>query len=134
MTDTVMEGERALIRFSPFTPEGLERNIQEQVGVDKVKGVVPRWGFSAYVATRFKGESEAEMLERVCDEVPLRGKHVAVVPESVLEDYGLTALLDEPPPNHRLVGCGTLAELPDLEQVAVLLSGARKPNPNWKRS
>lgn len=123
---------RYVLRFAPFTTEGIERNIQRQVDGDRAKRRPPRWGVSAFAEAPRDDETLEQMLARVCQEAPVGGKNVAVIPEEELLAHGLVAHIDVPPPHHVLIGDPDLSESTDLTQLAGIWSDRKVRNPAWE--
>lgn len=128
------EGDRFVLRFSPFSADGLSRTMSRQADLDLTAGRTPRrWGVSAYTGTPSAGESVDEMVVRVCLDVPVGGRTVAVVGEAKLYDHGFVIHRDEPPLGHVLLGNATLTPIDDVGALAAVLSAARRRNPAWKK-
>lgn len=125
---------RYVLRFSPFTVDGLRRTAQAQVDIDRNLGRKPqRWGISAFTGTPHGSESVDMMVIRVCHEVAAGGRRVAVVPEEELRASGFWVHDVPPPEGHVLIGDQGLTESADLPILSALWLSMRRPNPAYKK-
>ncbi|WP_157759655.1 hypothetical protein [Cellulosimicrobium cellulans] len=129
----VEPSERLVLRFSPFSQDKLLESVQRQAAVDRDKEREERWGLSVYVADIRSGEDRDDVVARVCEEVPVGGRIVAVVPEVALREQGFSAVAAEPPPGHYLLGNDGLATVPDTAKLEQVFSTCRTRNPAFKK-
>jgi len=81
------------------------------------------------------GESLLDAVARICAGSKLSGgKKVAVVTGAILRQAGFEVVQDPTAtePLHHLVGEDPFSEIPNVEELASLLSICRMDNPKWK--
>lgn len=123
-------GAHLIVRFSPFTAEGIEKNANATVAHDRMNNrVPPRYGVSAFGCVQQPDESVDEAIFRICEVANKNGRKVAVLTADQLDAAGLVAHWDEPPPMHHLVGSSTLESPPDYNLLSELLNENRRDNP-----
>lgn len=122
-----------MLRFSPFSQDKLLESVQRQAAVDRDKEREERWGLSVFVVEVAPGEDQDAVVTRVCEEVPVSGRTVAVVSEATLREHGFSAVADEPPPGHYLLGNDGLATVPDTAVLESLLAAGKTRNPAFKK-
>lgn len=120
-----------VIRFSPFSVDGLLRNAETTYRDDKLHGREPRRGVSVYAESPQEGESVDETIARVCRGAPVGGKTISTVLASVLVEAGLPVVVDEPPAHHHLVMLQDDGADADADRLHGLLQVARRRNPAW---
>ncbi len=125
---------RYVLRFAPFTLDGLARSAQKQYDYDlEGSRVPPRWGVSAFAGTPREGENVDLMVERICREAPANGRQVAVGSARDLEEAGYRLHDDEPPAGHVLIGDDELTQGGDFDELARLWSSQRRRNPGFRK-
>lgn len=118
-----------IVRYSPFSPEGVEKNAHGTVAEDLECGREPRWGVSAFGAQQLEDESLEEVVVRICHVADKRGKTIAVLTRQDLESIGMVASPDEPPELHHLIGVDEMREQPDYAALSRLMDERRIRNP-----
>ncbi|GGI43947.1 hypothetical protein GCM10010932_02140 [Agromyces flavus] len=128
------DGSAIVVRFAPFTREGLEKSAAKQALSDQAKGRPARRGVSVFATHVDVGESLDDAVRRICEHASrfCGGERVAVVAESTLNQEGYALHLSEPPDAHYLVGTADLSELPDFSRLAELLRDDRRDNPGFR--
>lgn len=128
----VTGGDVYVIRFAPFTSQGLARNARTTALDDSANSRSQRWGVSMFYCHSGSIEHLDEAIRAVCADAPVTGKRIEVVRLDVLEDAGFVVYDDQPPPAHCLVGEGNLESSPDVESLAAVMDVGRRDNPAWE--
>jgi hypothetical protein len=124
-----------VVRFGPFTADGCRKNAEGTYVEDVERGgVQPRFAISVYAIEPAEGEDEAAAITRLCLEVPVGGKSVAVITRADLESEGWRLEMDVPPAHHYLIGQDDFSQMPDIDGLALIWSTCRRANPAWKKS
>ena len=123
------------MRFSPFSGPKLAENAEGTYKDDRDRGRTPRYGVSVIAGYCEPNESIQQAVARICANSGLSGgRKVAVVTGSILRQAGFDLVEDATAtePLHHLVGEDPFSEIPNVEQLASLLSICRIDNPKWK--
>lgn len=123
------DGHLLIVRFSPFSADKCRENAQATFDSDLDEGRPGRYGVSTSGITVRPGESMDAAIIRLRTMVSLRGKHVAPVWASVLEEQGWTVVPDMPPDAHYLIGRGDLTAMPDFADLALIWANAKRVCP-----
>lgn len=121
-----------VVRFSPFSSEGMARNIRKDHTIDVANAHVPaRYRLSVFVTSPQPGEGIVEAADRLCLEMVSiagapNGDRISVVEGRILNDAGFRTHVDEPPLGHYVVGKSDHTEMPDTDALAEIFSQRRK--------
>lgn len=130
------DGSEVVVRFSPFSEEGLTANAEQTHVIDTRDGThPPRYGVSVVAGRCEDGETFEEAVARIAGESTLNGKTIAVMLGSQLRDAGLDLVSDPVPTvkRHYLVGEAPFQAMPNISALASLVEHGRMRNPGWKK-
>lgn len=125
-----------MIRFTPVTPEGLEKNARGTYLDDLDFGKEPpRYGISVLAGWCQEDETFDETVTRILGTTSLVGRTIAVTTGNKLREIGLEVVEDvtEREPCHHLVGEDPFTAPPRVDLLASLLDNCRRSNPAWKK-
>lgn len=128
-----------VVRFSPFTAEGMKRHAEKDRVKDLAAELPPQWRISVFGTIRTEGETLSEAGQRLCvdllevDGAP-NGERISVVSAGTLGREGFSVYLDEPPRGHYVVGVGDLTQMPDFEALSQCFGpNTRHKNPAFEK-
>jgi hypothetical protein len=127
------DGSPIVIRFAPFTAQGMMNSARKQYERDLDDGVPPRLGVSVFAQDASAGESVHVILEALCRiALPTGGPKVAMISKNELLATGHTTHEAPPDACHYLMGRPNLSDVPDTVAIADLLKEARYDNPAYE--
>lgn len=133
---TGCDGSEVVIRFTPLSPAGLEKNATGTYLDDLEFGrTPPRYGVSVIAGWCLAGESLDQAVARILQTTSLSGRTIAVTTGNKLREIGLDIVEDatDREPSHHLVGEDPFTEPPRVDLLASLLDNCRRSNPAWKK-
>jgi hypothetical protein len=130
-------GELIVVRFSPFSVDGLIRAAEDDHAIRVSKGLSGDYSVSSFAKRSSEGSSPDDLIEAICREAPCSGKMVAVVLESELQAVGFsvreTEREMEAGHDHVDIVLGNNLIPADVERLSALLSSKKRRNPAWKK-
>jgi hypothetical protein len=123
-----------IVRFSPFSVAGCQKNAQGTFDDDIANGRPGRYGVSAYGFIWNGVQDQDEAIRQLCANVPVGGRTISVVDAVTVQAAGWRIVEDIPPDQHYLIGQNDFSQMPDVDALAVLWATHRRKNPAWQGS